>query len=568
MTMTRTTRKGIRTKASQGYHQCGTASYGYDKVEDGTGDLRPNPIEAPIMKEAYERLAALELLSTIVEDFKRRGIHTKVRKVKVGTPEEKTVGGHFFGTDTLERCIRNPLYHGRTRVRFDPNQMDIAVPKEMDPYDTEWGLYPGRHEPIVSDELWFSANAALDKRAKRETAAPRRCDPDGLFLLQGLFHCGCCKKPMAPTHARNRLKKKFLYYKCRDVMVNSAESKCGVRTLPADLVHLAVLRFLARIMMRPDIIAATLDAVTASRRDEVGGHKRELKTVTAELADVRGSISKCVDAITDKQVPALLPDLQARGKSLKDKESELLLRQKHLAELCRLEATKYPSESDVQAALLQFSEKVNHLTGKEQKEVIRLLVRDVSVYSVKVPNHEAGAKGRILRRLRFMIRLRLDSLAPEATSTKAETLPIGFTVETPVSRKSWRFRFLEPFEGIEVESDAKVNDTEDGKEEQSLIAAHPLMQAMAWKEEMAANPNLQQVAIARRIGKTPALVCQYLRLLDLDEHLRHVLTTKPNAAILRFFTLRKLLALNRLPREAQLSAFSAHLKLAQACSSR
>lgn len=320
-------------------------------------------------------------------------------------------------------------------------------------------------------------------------------------------------------------------------------------------------------MMRPDIIAATLEAVTASRGGQAGGHKRELKSVSVELANVRGSISKCVDAITDKLVPELLPDLQVRAKSLKNKESELLLRQDQLAELCRRAASKFPSDAEVQAALLQFSGKVNHLTGKEQKEVVRLLVKDVAVDGGKVPAQKAGSAQRILRRLRFTIRLLLGSLAPECPA-KTGTLPIDFTVEMPASRKLWRFRFVEPFEGIEVESEVGVKDTEESNAGQRVVAVHRLIQATAGQQEMEGNPKLKQIEIAHRIGKTPSLVCQYLRLLNLDAHVQQVLVSNPNAVILRFFTSRKLLKLVRMPKATQLATFSAELKLAKGVAAR
>ncbi|MEI8088170.1 MAG: recombinase family protein [Opitutaceae bacterium] len=369
--MVKATRKGVTTKASKGYSSGGMAGYGYDRIEDTKIGVVPNPVQAPIMQEAYRRLAEGEDLSEVVSDFRARGVRTKPRVFK-GKGGERTVGNMLFTTDQLERMIRNSLYRGKVRCRYDDDaasNISIQKPLEMDRYEKGYAIYQGQFKALVSDELWWQANHALDKRTKRKLPS-RPVDPAGRFLLQGRFKCGCCKCQMATTHTRGRSGAKFYYYKCRHHIEDGDRAKCSVRALPITLVHGTVMRFLTRVIMQPEIIAATLEGVKSQTRDDKGRHHRELKEVNGQLAGIRGEISQCVDAVTKQLVPALLPDLRKRASELKEREQALLQKHWELAARCNAEFAGYPNEADVMATLNDFVTKVEYLSSPQQKELV------------------------------------------------------------------------------------------------------------------------------------------------------------------------------------------------------
>ncbi|MEI8088171.1 MAG: hypothetical protein WCG63_01105 [Opitutaceae bacterium] len=161
-------------------------------------------------------------------------------------------------------------------------------------------------------------------------------------------------------------------------------------------------------------------------------------------------------------------------------------------------------------------------------------------------------------RWRFLVRLRLDG---SSSGTGTPALPLQFTVELP-SSSGWQYRFIEPFEGIEVESCApkKAESPELAEnEDDTEFDSHPLMVARKWMEQSRADPSLTQSSFARQVGKCPGLISKYLRLLDLDEHIQTVLTQKPSAKTLGRFSYRDLRSLLKLPRTQQLAAFRREL---------
>ena len=537
-TMVRATLKGVRTNASKGFRPGGMDNFGYDKDLDRKKRIAPSPTEGPIMVEAFIRLAGGEDLADVVSDFRSRELRTKVRIFNKGREDERHVGAKLFSTDILERMIRNPVYRGMHRSSYDEKTcVGIAAPVEMDPHHPTLGLYRGLYEALVSDEIWWRANINLDRRNKRKMPSQRPSDPEGRFLLQGMLRCGCCKCQMTTTYTFGHTGAKFYYYKCQHHIEEGERSGCSVRALPANLLHTAVLGFLTRVIMHPDVIEATLATVKDQRGDEKGQHQRELKQVNAQLLQIRAEISNCVDAVTKKHVPALLADLQARATQLKAKEHELSQRQQELLAICRTEIAHDPDAADVMATLNDFSVKARKLTGVEKKELVKLLLKDVTVFTAK-PREKGQDDTKKTKCWRFLIRLRLDSLRP--VNEANGTLPMQFTGETPKGRSGWVFRFIEPFDGIEVESAATRIEEDSAPSDQEQIAAHPLIMAKSWSVELKSGGAITQASIAQRSGLSRSLVSRYLKLLGLEDHVLVMLTSKPSAKILRYFSYRKL----------------------------
>lgn len=93
---------------------------------------------------------------------------------------------------------------------------------------SEYPIYEGIHEAIISEEEW---NLAQEKRSKNNYRREKVNDPEHAHILSGIRRCPCCGKGMygnvAKAHSKDN--KTRYYYYCKNT-VNATRHKCTFRT--------------------------------------------------------------------------------------------------------------------------------------------------------------------------------------------------------------------------------------------------------------------------------------------------------------------------------------------------
>ena len=159
----------MHQQAKRGYWNGGAVPFGY-AYDKNTQTLTPHPEEALLVRRVYEQAAQLVSLEQVADALNREGLRTRARLFRRTDGTEHTVGVKRFRSDSLRLMITNPVYRGV--IRYAGHQ------------------YPGRHAPLVAEELWERANAAVVKLVR--PVATLKLDQDKHFhLLKGLVHCGC-----------------------------------------------------------------------------------------------------------------------------------------------------------------------------------------------------------------------------------------------------------------------------------------------------------------------------------------------------------------------------------------
>jgi hypothetical protein len=118
---------------------------------------------------------------------------------------------------TVVHILTNPFYRGLLVVKGE--------------------VYPGTHEPLVSDELYERVQRALGQRRK-STDRPKR----HLFTLGGLVRCRGCGRTLTGTITKSKSGKPYTYYVCS----NKMRRRC---TQPR-LSETALLRYVAATLHR------------------------------------------------------------------------------------------------------------------------------------------------------------------------------------------------------------------------------------------------------------------------------------------------------------------------------
>lgn len=179
------TKRGLLEKAKQGEYP-GMAPLGY------LNDLRKkivviDPTKAPIIKQAFEHyVQGVYSLDHMAGFLFERGIITK----KIN--KDKSKGSRPLKRDQISYILSNPFYCGLFRYAGE--------------------LYQGKHEPIISKQLFDKVQEVMQTRgwSRARTFHPQP--------LCGLFRCGECGLMITAEqkikHQQNGNTHRYVYYHC------------------------------------------------------------------------------------------------------------------------------------------------------------------------------------------------------------------------------------------------------------------------------------------------------------------------------------------------------------------
>jgi len=267
------------------------APLGYlNHSKSGSGaNLVPDPERASLISKAFELMATgyrtkVEILASITD----AGLRTRK--------------GKRVSTQTFEKILKNTMYCGFISASW----LDAPV--------------KGKHEPIISEELFRTVQTVLAGRALK-TTRKRRYNPG--FPLKWFTRCQACGTPITGGLATSKNKKrKFGYYwcrkpGCRSVMVPREELEATF------LAHLRLLQPDKQVIAEFQKIAEQIwnklhgDAERAKKK--LGMDLTELKNLKSDLlrAKLRGEVSQPDYAQMNTEFDLKVADLQAQIEAAK-----------------------------------------------------------------------------------------------------------------------------------------------------------------------------------------------------------------------------------------------------------
>ena len=175
------TTEGMKTRLQNGLFSFG-APLGYKNSVDLPGNkiIEPDPEKAPLIKMIFEKYAdGLYSFKDIAEMVNKSGLRTK--------------HGKKLYPQRIARILKNHLYYGWIEVpRFDVSTQ-------------------GKHEPIVSKELFFTVQKILNGEKTCGKKLPRNRDnPD--FPLRGI-QCSGCGHNLSGGWVKGKTKR-YAFYGC------------------------------------------------------------------------------------------------------------------------------------------------------------------------------------------------------------------------------------------------------------------------------------------------------------------------------------------------------------------
>jgi len=171
------TKKGMRQARKEGRWN-GTIPKGYSwNRENGKSYIIPNE-DAKYIREAFQEFS--------------KGIYSvdEVRKIMWKR-------GYKCSRNNFWKVLRNPVYIGKIRIEAWR--------------DEEEEIVNGLHEPIISDELFYTVQDLLIKR-KRKTKPKNKLNDN--LPLRGFLQCHKCGGNLTGSASRSHTGTRYFYYHC------------------------------------------------------------------------------------------------------------------------------------------------------------------------------------------------------------------------------------------------------------------------------------------------------------------------------------------------------------------
>ncbi|HWX49969.1 MAG TPA: recombinase family protein [Roseomonas sp.] len=191
--------------------------------------------EAARVRRVFEGFAATGSATRLALALRQEGVRTKT--------------GRPFDKGTVYRLLHNRVYVGEVTHKGQ--------------------VFPGEHEPIVSQALWDRVHALLQESPRARANQNRRQSP---ALLRGLIF-GPDGRAMSPTHTRRR-GRLYRYYASQAVLKGTADDG-PVRRLPAGEIETAVLDQVRALLRQPEVVVGTWQAARAEAPELTEAETRE-----------------------------------------------------------------------------------------------------------------------------------------------------------------------------------------------------------------------------------------------------------------------------------------------------
>lgn len=318
--------------------QWAKTSYGYDYIKE-TGTLSVNPYQALIVRKMFEwYLSGMSI--------------TKLRDAlneQYGQDKE-------WSYRTVRVILSNPVYCGYNQFKGQ--------------------IFPGTHEPIISEEDF---NKAQEEIKTRQRTAAQRFNPrpfQAKYMLSGIAQCGYCSAPLAIKLGTIRKDgTRLVKYECKQrhprktkgVTVYNNNEKCDSGFYFKDDIERFVLTEISKLQTDSDYIDKLFSNTNQETIDR-DGYQKQIDNLTAK-------ISRLNDLYIDDRIS--LEELQKRSSDFMAKRAAL---EKELDADTSLKAVE--RKEDVRRVL--DTKDIFTLDYEQQKAIARALISKVRVTSESI----------------------------------------------------------------------------------------------------------------------------------------------------------------------------------------
>ena len=369
------TMAGRRQKAEEGKWNGGFPPYGYSLGEDDI--LQLNEEEAKAVRIIYDKYVNDGMgFNSIAKYLNRQGISKIPRKN--GTLTQ-------WSAKLVKDIIDNPVYKGyiaygrRTKEKVKGTSNEYRTVRQDD-----YIVAKGKHEPIISEELWDEAH---ELRLKTGVASPSSIGRNRIHLLSGILRCPECLGPMY-TNKNSWTRKDGTYVERHYYVCSRAFQARGLEcnykaSLRKDIIEPDVIEAVRALVRDPDFAAEVKAKI---------GKEVDTSEIDKELANYRKALTqaKTVKETLEREIDTLPYDAPHRERKLQDLNRRLDRAYDELIEievkiddlLLKREAVENNALTleQVYKVLENFDLLFDKMSEEDKRKTVAYLIKEVEVY--------------------------------------------------------------------------------------------------------------------------------------------------------------------------------------------
>ncbi len=377
------TMEGRIQKAREGKWNGGFAPYGY-KLTDG--NLVINEQEAEAIRIIYKQYVNTDMgANGIAKYLEDHGIR-KIQRQNGKTP--------LFTASLIRMILKNPVYCGK--IAYGRRKKEKVHGTRNDYHLVEQDNYllvDGRHEPIVSEELWQSAQVKILAQSKKYEHINTGKDSK-VHLLSGIVKCPVCGTGM---YANKSIKhkadgtryKEFFYYGCKHRKMQRGYKCDYKKQISEELLDNSISEIIIKLVSNPKLSAMIQNKINmqvdmTAIEQELANYEKQLR----QTYSVKSKIIEEIDSLDpdDKHYIKLKTDLDNRLYIMYDKieeiENQLILAR---AKKQSIEAEKLTSDN-IYKVLIHFGKLYAVISEAERHQLIEALISEIQIYEERQPN--------------------------------------------------------------------------------------------------------------------------------------------------------------------------------------
>lgn len=258
-------KKGMEEKVAQGgWPHRAPVGYLNDK---NTRSLAVDFENAPLVRHAFERYASGNIsMGDLGGELYSMGLRTRA--------------GNRMPPSSLYNLLTNPIYCGLIRYKGE--------------------LYPGAHEPIISQELWEQAQTPREARRNGERKRTKH-----VYAMRDWLYCAECGCKITVEGQRDHN-----YYRC-----THGRGECSDRTYTREEQLIAQMdEILARIEFPEDLIEVLVKEAAQLDAEAAKGGNTEHRSLERELTRNKDKAGRLLDGYLEGVIP--VGDYQAKVSEL------------------------------------------------------------------------------------------------------------------------------------------------------------------------------------------------------------------------------------------------------------
>ena len=255
------------------------------KERAGRGEpVTPPPVGYKLTEGKWEPSADAEFVKSIFNDY-LNGIGLRALATKYGNLGLRTKRGNLPDNRFIEYMLRNPVYTGKIRWSEEGR---AASTRHYD--NPNIMITQGKHQPIVSQDLFDKVQNRLDEQKKMYGKYQRREQPIG-YMLKGLVRCSECNSTLILVNTKSPA------FQCHSY----ARGACKVsHSITIERANKLLIEYLENAVITEDFNVVPDNLHKESQ--EITNYKRIIENEYNKLTRIKSAYENGIDTLEEYKI--------------------------------------------------------------------------------------------------------------------------------------------------------------------------------------------------------------------------------------------------------------------------